>query len=67
MNDRVRNEEVLYRDKEERGVLHAINGSKAELMGHIVRRNCLLKHGTEGQIEDDRKTRKKTSASTGLL
>jgi len=51
LNDHVRNEEMLRRDKEERNILHAINGSKAKLMGHILRRNCLLKHVTEGKIE----------------
>jgi hypothetical protein len=49
--DRVRNEEVLHRVKEERNILHTIKRRKANWIGHILRRNCLLKHATEGKIE----------------
>jgi hypothetical protein len=37
--DHVRNEEVLYRVKGERNILHT------------VKRNCLVKHVIEGKIE----------------
>jgi hypothetical protein len=40
-----------------------VNG-KANWIGHILRRNCLLQRVTEGKIQggdrSDRKTRKKT-------
>jgi hypothetical protein len=49
--DRVRNEEVLHRVKEERNILHTIHRRKANLIGHILRRNCLLKHVIEGKVE----------------
>jgi hypothetical protein len=51
--DRVRNEEVLHRVKEERNVLHTrtIGRRKANWIGHILRRNCLLKHVIEGKLE----------------
>jgi hypothetical protein len=49
--DRVRNEEVLHRVKEERNILHAIKRRKANWIGHILRRNCLLKHVIEGKLE----------------
>jgi hypothetical protein len=49
--DRVRNEEVLHRVKEERNVLHIIKRRKANWIGHILRRNCLLKHVIEGKSE----------------
>jgi hypothetical protein len=49
--DRVRNEEVLHRVKEERNILHTTNGRKADWIGHILRRNCLLKHAIEGKLE----------------
>jgi hypothetical protein len=49
--DRVRNEEVLYRVKEERNILHTIKRRKANWIGHILRRNCLLKHAIEGKLE----------------
>jgi hypothetical protein len=49
--DRVRNEEVLHRVKEERNILHTIKRIKANWIGHILRRNCLLKHVIEGKLE----------------
>jgi len=50
--DRVRNEEVLARVEEERNVLRAIKRQKAKWIGHILLRNCLLKHTNEGKIEE---------------
>jgi hypothetical protein len=50
--DRVRNEEVLHRVKEERIILHKIKRRKANWIGHILRRNCLLKHVIEGKLEE---------------
>jgi hypothetical protein len=49
--DRVRNEEVLRRVKEERNIVHAVKRRKANWIGHILRRNCLLKHVIEGKLE----------------
>jgi len=49
--DRVRNEEVLLRVEEERNIVHTIKRMKANWIGHVLRRNCLLKHVTEGKIE----------------
>jgi hypothetical protein len=49
--DRVRNEEVLHTVKEERNILHTVKRRKANWIGHILRRNCLLKHVIEGKIE----------------
>jgi hypothetical protein len=49
--DRVRNEEVLHRVTEERNIVHTIKGRKANWIGHILRRNCLLKHVIEGKLE----------------
>jgi hypothetical protein len=57
--DRVRNEDVLYRVREEWNILHTIKRRKANWTGHILRRNCLLKHVIEGKmkrkIEDTRR------------
>jgi hypothetical protein len=47
--DRVRNGEVLHRVKEDRNILHTIKRRLANWIGHILRRNCLLKHVTEGK------------------
>jgi hypothetical protein len=45
--DRVRNE-VLQRVKEKRNILQTVKRRKANCFGHILRRNCLLKHVIEG-------------------
>jgi hypothetical protein len=47
----VKNEEVLHRVKEERNIVHTIKRRKANWIGHILRRNCLLKHVIERKIE----------------
>jgi hypothetical protein len=47
----VRNEDVLLRVKEQRNILHEIGKRKANWIGHILRRNCLLQRVTEGKIE----------------
>jgi len=49
--DRVRNEDVLLRVKEQRNVLHKIRKRKANWIGHILRRNCLLQRFVEGKIQ----------------
>jgi hypothetical protein len=49
--DRVRNE-VLHRVKEERNILHTTKSRKANWIGHILRRNCLLKHVIEVKLEE---------------
>jgi hypothetical protein len=53
--DRVRNEEVLHRVKEERNIVHTIKRRKAYWICHILRRNCLLKYVIEGKIERKRR------------
>ena len=49
--DHVRNEEVLLRVKEQRNILHEIRKRKANWIGHILGRNCLLQRVTEGKIQ----------------
>jgi hypothetical protein len=48
--DRMRNEDVLHRVKEQRNILREIRKRKANWIGHILRRNCLLQRVTEGKI-----------------
>ena len=48
--DHVRNEEVLLRVNEQRNMLHEIRKRKANWIGHILRRNCLLQV-IEGKIK----------------
>jgi hypothetical protein len=49
--DSVRYEDVLLRVKEQRNILHEICKLKANWIGHILRRNCLLQRVTEGKIQ----------------
>jgi hypothetical protein len=49
--DRMKNRRVLLRVKEERDILHAVKQREANWIGHILRRNCLLKHVSEGNEE----------------
>jgi hypothetical protein len=49
--DHVRNEEVLLRVSEQRIILHEIRKRKANWIGHILCRNCLLKEVIEGNIK----------------
>jgi len=51
--DHVKNEEVLLRVNEQRNILHEIRKRKANLIGHILRRNCLLKQVIEGKIKGE--------------
>jgi hypothetical protein len=48
--DRVRNEKVLHRVREERNIIHTIKRRNGKWFGHILRRNCLVKHVIEGKI-----------------
>jgi hypothetical protein len=45
-------EEVLYRVKEERNILQTLKRSKANWIDQMLRRNCLLQHVIEGNIEE---------------
>jgi hypothetical protein len=45
--DRVKNEEVLHGDNEERNSLKRIKRRKVKWIGHILPRNCLLRHVIE--------------------
>ena len=49
--DRVRNEEVLLTVKERRNILHVISKRKANWIGHILHRKCLLQRVIEGNIK----------------
>ena len=49
--DRVRNKEAVHRVKEERNDLHTRKRRKDSWIGHMLRRNCLLKQVIEGKIK----------------
>jgi len=51
--DHVRNEEVLLRVKEQRNILHETRKRKANWIGHILRRNCLLQQIIVGKIKGE--------------
>ena len=49
----MRNENVLLRVNEQRNILHEIRKRKANWIGHILHRNCLLKQDIEGKIKGE--------------
>jgi hypothetical protein len=55
--DHVRNEEVLLTVKEQRNILHEISKRKANRIGHILGRNCLLQGVIEGKKEGGKEVR----------
>jgi hypothetical protein len=66
--DRVRNEKVLLTVKEQRNILHEIRKRKANWIGHILRRNCLLQQVIEGKIKGQIEvTRRRGRRRTKLL
>ena len=52
-HDHVRNEEVLLRVTAHRNILHEISKRKANWIGHILRRNCLLQRVIAGKIKGE--------------
>ena len=44
---------MLLRVNEQRKILHEIRKRKANWVGHILRRNCLLKQVIEGKIKGE--------------
>jgi hypothetical protein len=51
--DHVRNEEGLFRVKEQRNILHETSKLEANWIGHILPRNCLLQRVIEGKIKGE--------------
>jgi hypothetical protein len=47
----VRNENILLRVKDQRNILHEILKRKANWIGHILHRNCLLQRVIERKIQ----------------
>jgi hypothetical protein len=47
----VRYEEVLFRVKEQRNILHEISKEKANWIGHNLHRNCVIEGKIKGWIE----------------
>ena len=55
----MRNEEALLRVNEQRKILHEIRKRKANWIGHILRRNCLLKQVIEGKIKGETEVKRR--------
>jgi hypothetical protein len=53
--DHASNEEVLLRLKAQRNILHEMSKRKANWIGYILRRNCLLQPVNEGKIKEGMK------------
>jgi len=41
---------MLLRVKEQRNILQTIRRRRAKWIGHILRRNCLIRHFIEGEV-----------------
>jgi hypothetical protein len=69
--DRVRHEEVVQRVRKGRNILHTIQGRKANWIGHIFCRNCLLKHvilrKIDGRIKVTGRRRRRCKQLLGVL
>jgi hypothetical protein len=63
----VRNEEVLLTVMEDRNIPHTIKTRKANWIGHILRKNCILKHVIEGKIKGTEVTVKRGRGCKKLL
>ena len=63
--DRVRNEEMLRIVREERSFLHTMKLRNANLIGHILLRNCLIKHVIERRIDRTRRRGKRSKLLLG--
>ena len=61
--ENVTNEQVLGRIGEKRTLLNNMLGRKANWIGHILRRNCLLHDATEGQMTEVRGIGRTNTAS----
>jgi len=46
----MRNAEVLKRAKEKRNIVQRVKGRNANSIGHILRRNCFVKHVIGGKV-----------------
>jgi hypothetical protein len=42
---------MIKKSQEGQNILQTVTGTKANWTGHILNRNCLLKHVNEGKIE----------------
>jgi hypothetical protein len=51
--DQSREKLSIIRVKEQRNILHEISKRKANWIGHILRRNCLLRQVIEGKIRGE--------------
>jgi hypothetical protein len=46
---------LLHRVNWEKNIIHTIKSRKANWIGHILRRNCILEHVIEGKIGREQK------------
>ena len=59
-SEKVTNEQVLDCIEEKRTLLNNILRTKANWIGHILRRNCLLHDAIEGQMTERKEVGKRT-------
>ena len=57
--DRVKNEDVSHRVREERNILHTINRRKVNWFDHTLQSSYLLKHFIDGKLEGKKRRGKR--------
>jgi hypothetical protein len=55
-----------YIVREERNIIHTVKRGKGNWIGHILRRNCLVKHFIEGIEVTGRQGRRRKQLLDGL-
>ena len=65
--DHARNEIVFLRVNEQRNILHEIRKRKANWIGHILRRKCLLKQVMEGKTNGEMEMKRRRGKSLEKL
>ena len=58
---------VIFRVNEQRNILHEIRKRMANWIGHILRRNCLLKQVIEGKIKGEMEVTRRRGGRRKLL
>lgn len=59
LSDKIKNKEILRRIGEESRLLRTIGNRKRNWIGQVLRKECLLRDGSEGTVEGQSKRRKR--------
>ena len=65
-SEEVTNHQVIERIGEKRTLINNVQRRKVNWIGHILRRNCLLRDATEGQMTEVERVGRRTQLLDGL-